>query len=295
MKQKNKQFLSISLLFSLVPIVNGILPESPPQSLAIKHFVLIHGSCHGAWSWYKIVALLKSSGHNVTAVDLAASGIDLQQVSNLRSISDYHRPLMELMASLPAHEKVILVGHSLGGLAISQAMERFPDKISVAVFVTALMPGPSLDISTLTNESLSRSVPLLDSSYVYDDGPNNPPTALNFGPVFLSSIMYKLSPIEDYELAITLVRPLRLFSEEDMAKEIVLTTENYGSVRRIFLISEKDEVSKKDFQLWMIQRNPPNEVIEILGSDHMLMMSKPIELWGHLLSIAEKDSLTLPL
>ncbi|KAF2305843.1 hypothetical protein GH714_008327 [Hevea brasiliensis] len=233
MKQKNKQFMSISLLFSLVPIVNGILPESPPQSLPIKHFVLIHGSCHGAWSWYKIVALLKSSGHNVTAVDLGASGIDLQQVSNLRSISDYHRPLMELMASLPAHEKVILVGHSLGGLAISQAMER--------------RNGCCSALSTCK------------------------------------------SP-QDYELAITLVRPLRLFSEEDMAKEIVLTTENYGSVRRIFLISEKDEVSKKDFQLWMIQRNPPNEVIEMLGSDHMLMMSKPIELWGHLLSIAEKDS-----
>ncbi|KAF2305833.1 hypothetical protein GH714_008291 [Hevea brasiliensis] len=153
-------------------------------------------------------------------------------------------------------------------------------------------PAPNSYIMSVGDiiQSLSRSVPLLDSSYVYNDGPNNPPTALNFGPVFLSSIMYKLSPIEDYELAITLVRPLRLFSEEDMAKEIVLTTENYGSVRRIFLISEKDEVSKKDFQLWMIQRNPPNEVIEMLGSDHMLMMSKPIELWGHLLSIAEKDS-----
>lgn len=157
MEHRNKKLMSISLLISLVPIVNGILPDFPQQSLSIKHFVLVHGSGHGAWSWYKIVALLKSSGHNVTAIDLAASGIDLQQVSTLRSISDYHRPLMELMTSLAEHEKVILVGHSLGGLAISEAMERFPDKISAAVFVTALMPGPSLSISTLINEVLSFS------------------------------------------------------------------------------------------------------------------------------------------
>ena len=45
------------------------------------------------------------------------------------------------MVALPSHERVILVSHSLGGMAISQAMEYFPSKISVAVFVTALMPG----------------------------------------------------------------------------------------------------------------------------------------------------------
>ena len=53
------------------------------------------------------------------------------------------------MEALPSHERVILVSHSLGGMAISQAMEYFPSKISVAVFVTALMPGPTLNISTL--------------------------------------------------------------------------------------------------------------------------------------------------
>ena len=39
------------------------------------HFVLIHGACHGAWCWYKVATLLKSSGHKVIALDVAASGI----------------------------------------------------------------------------------------------------------------------------------------------------------------------------------------------------------------------------
>jgi hypothetical protein len=34
-------------------------------------------------------------------------------------------------------------------------------------------------------------------------------------------------------------------------------------------------LSLKDFQQWMIQINPPSEEKEILGSDHMAMISKP--------------------
>ena len=53
------------------------------------------------------------------------------------------------MEALPLHERVILVSHNFGGLAISQAMEYFPSKIYVAIFVTALMPRPTPNISTL--------------------------------------------------------------------------------------------------------------------------------------------------
>ncbi|OMO74180.1 hypothetical protein CCACVL1_16916 [Corchorus capsularis] len=145
-------------LMELIALSLGLPPNkfhvlgnsSEPYS---KHFVLVHGSCHGSWSWYKLVPLLKSGGHNVTAIDLAGSGVDPQQVNTLRSISDYIKPLRDFMESLPDQQKVVLVGHSLGGLAISQAMERFPHKISVAVFVTALMPGPTLNISTLTERA----------------------------------------------------------------------------------------------------------------------------------------------
>ncbi|KAE7999820.1 hypothetical protein FH972_004215 [Carpinus fangiana] len=39
-----------------------------------KHYVLVHGSCLGAWCWYKVATLLKSAGHIVLVQDLAASG-----------------------------------------------------------------------------------------------------------------------------------------------------------------------------------------------------------------------------
>ncbi|KAK6805747.1 hypothetical protein RDI58_003532 [Solanum bulbocastanum] len=213
---------------------------------AKKHFVLVHTLGHGAWSWYKIVALMTSSGHNATAIDLGASGINPKQALEIPIFSDYLSPLMEFMASLPADKKVVLVGHSLGGLAISKAMETFPEKISVAVFLSALMPGPILNVIDIYTKDLT--------------------------------------------LATTLVRPFYLYSAEDVSKEIVLSSKRYGSVRRVFIVAPENNALKKEFQQWMIEKNPPDEVEEIEGSDHATMMSKPQQLFTTLLSVANKYS-----
>ncbi|KAG5625081.1 hypothetical protein H5410_010299 [Solanum commersonii] len=209
-----------------------------------NNFVLVHTGCRGAWSWYKIVELMTSSGHNVTAIDLGASGNNPKQALEIPSFFDYLSPLMEFMASLPAHKKIVLVGHSLGGLAISKAMETFPEKISSAVFVTALMRGPTLN----------------------------------------ASIVYT----RDWTMATKLVRPLYLYHAENVSKEIVLSRKRYGSVRRMFIVATESKVFNKEFQRWMIENNPPNEVEEISGSDHMIMMSKPQQLFTTLLRIANK-------
>ncbi|THF94613.1 hypothetical protein TEA_028031 [Camellia sinensis var. sinensis] len=105
-----------------------------------SHFILVHGGCHGAWCWYKLKPLLESHGHKVTVLDLAASGINTKKIEEVITLYDYTVPLMKLMESLPLGEKVILVGHSFGGMSLALAMDKFSEKISVAVFLTAFMP-----------------------------------------------------------------------------------------------------------------------------------------------------------
>lgn len=104
------------------------------------HFVLIHGACQGAWCWYKVTTRLKMAGHQVTTLDMAASGIDTRSIQDVRTMAEYSQPLLDFMKELPPDKKVILVGHSLGGMNISLAMENYPEKVSVAVFLTAFMP-----------------------------------------------------------------------------------------------------------------------------------------------------------
>nr|XP_027061651.1 polyneuridine-aldehyde esterase-like isoform X2 [Coffea arabica] len=119
-----------------------------------KHFVLVHGAGHGAWCWYKLKPLLESTGQRVTAIDLSASGINTKSLDEIHTLHDYAEPLMEFMAAVPPDQKVILVGHSFGGYCLALAMEHFPEKISIAVFVAAFMPDTIHDASYVGNQDL---------------------------------------------------------------------------------------------------------------------------------------------
>ncbi|XP_021809465.1 putative inactive methylesterase 20 isoform X2 [Prunus avium] len=143
--------------------------RSPNPDAQKKHFVLVHGAGHGAWCWYKLSALLISAGHHVTALDLAASGDNPKQINQVHCFADYVEPLIEFMESLPPEDRVILVGHSMGGASISIAMERFPEKISVAVFATAVMPGPTLSYLAIVKQDLALALSSLRSFPLFDE------------------------------------------------------------------------------------------------------------------------------
>ncbi|XP_058081408.1 methyl jasmonate esterase 1-like isoform X1 [Magnolia sinica] len=251
------------------------------------HFVLVHGGCHGAWSWFKLSTLLTSAGHQVTAIDLAACGVHPKRINEIGSFHDYTQPLMDLMASLSPHKRVILVGHSFGGVVISLAMERFPEKILVAVFVTAVMPNLASPPSIIVKEVFQRLDTLLDCRFEYDERLENALTSVIFGPTFMATKLYQCCSPEDHTLGTMLVRPGKPF-QEDTSKENMLSKENYGSVSRVYIVCKEDELIKEDLQHWIIANNPPKEVMEIDGSDHMVMLSKPRELCDCLLEVAER-------
>ncbi|XP_027347300.1 salicylic acid-binding protein 2-like isoform X3 [Abrus precatorius] len=226
-----------------------------------KHYVLVHGACHGAWCWYKLKPLLESAGHKVTDLDLAASGINMKKIEDVDTLSQYSEPLLQLLETIPQNEKVILVGHSLGGLSIALAMDIFPEKY---------------------NER-TPSAEWLDTQF----SPSGNKTSMFFGPDFLSKKLYQVSSVEDLGLAKTLVRPGSLFME-DLAQQKNFSKDGYGSVPLAFIVCNGDLAIPLNYQLWMIQNAGINDVLEIKDADHMAMLCKPQELCDSLLQIATK-------
>jgi len=71
------------------------------------------------------------------------------------------------------------------------------------------------------------------------------------------------------------------------AEEVVFSKAKYGSVKRAFVVLEKDQAVPKQVQEGMIEKNPPNRVELIGDSDHMVMASQPAKLVACLLAIVQ--------
>ncbi|KAL4275907.1 hypothetical protein AHAS_Ahas20G0154100 [Arachis hypogaea] len=62
-KQHHQTLAFIFLLIILLSLTNKSGSTSSDSSKARKHhFVLVHGSCHGAWSWYKVITMVLKTG-----------------------------------------------------------------------------------------------------------------------------------------------------------------------------------------------------------------------------------------
>ncbi|KAK4710374.1 hypothetical protein R3W88_004887 [Solanum pinnatisectum] len=243
-----------------------------------KHFVLVHGACHGGWCWYKLKSLLEAAGHKVTTFDLAASGIDLRKIEQLHTLHDYTLPLLELMESLPQEEKVIL-----------DLLCKNTHKIYVVVFLIAFMPD-FVHISSYVLDQYYEQTPeenWLDIQFLPYGSPEEQLTSMTFGHKSLASKLYQLSSPEDLALALSLVRPSSLF-REDLSKAKYFTDEGYGSVKRVYIMCTEEKGIPEEFGRWQIDYIGVTEAKEIKGGDHMSMLSMPKELCDTLLEIAHK-------
>ena len=102
-------------------------------------FLLVHGSWHGAWCWDRLAPVLRERGHRADAIDLPGHGEDTTPAWRIKA-ADYSRAIRDAARSFD--EAPILVGHSMGGLAVSQAAADEPDCFASLVYLCAFVPLP---------------------------------------------------------------------------------------------------------------------------------------------------------
>ncbi|CAN6199727.1 unnamed protein product, partial [Urochloa humidicola] len=270
-------------------------PELQPQQLLAKDLntkdletniiVLVHGGGFGAWCWYKTISLLEDSGFKVNAIDLTGSGIHSYDTNKISSLSEYAEPLTSYLKGLGDAEKVILVGHDFGGACISYAMEMFPSKVAKAIFVCAAMltnGHSALDMFQQqqmdTNGTLQKA-----QEFVYSNGKDRPPTAINIDRALLRDLLFNQSPSKDVSLASVSMRPIPF---APVLEKLQLTAENYGSVRRFYVETTEDNAIPLSLQQSMCGTDPPEKVLRLKGADHAPFFSRPQALHKTLVEIA---------
>lgn len=78
--------------------------------------VLVHGAWHGAWCWQPVTDLLAERGVSALAIDLPGHGDDTGPLTDLHGHGDAIRRTLDGIDG-----PVVLVGHSYGGAAVTDA------------------------------------------------------------------------------------------------------------------------------------------------------------------------------
>jgi pimeloyl-ACP methyl ester carboxylesterase len=228
-------------------------------------YLLVHGAWVGGWSWEKVTPLLEAKGHKVKVVDLPGHGMDKTPLTEI-TLQAYTDKVCQALDNLD--DRVILVGHSMGGIVISQAAEARPGKIEKLVYLTAylLENGEAfIQAAQEDQESLAGQNIILseDGSYI---------TTVEES---IKNVHFPDSTDEDVERVKELIVPQ---PTSPLATPIHITEENYGSIPRVYIECTNDLVISPSAQKRMYTKMPCEKVLSLesshtpnYGSPHALV------------------------
>lgn len=101
-------------------------------------FVLLHGAWHGAWCWRRVAAMLREQGHAVYTPTQTGLGERSHLLSRDVDLETFADDLVNVLLWEDL-EDVILVGHSFGGIAITAAADRCPERIRHLIYLDSLI------------------------------------------------------------------------------------------------------------------------------------------------------------
>ena len=125
--------LALASLFTAV-IPNAVAANDEHNQ---KSVVIVHGAFADASGWDKVVPLLQAKGLNVVAVQNPLSSLANDVDAASRAINAQKGP-------------VLLVGHSWGGVVITEAGNN--DKVKALVYVAAFAPSEGESVTDLTKD-----------------------------------------------------------------------------------------------------------------------------------------------
>ncbi|MEN3951373.1 alpha/beta fold hydrolase [Iodidimonas sp. SYSU 1G8] len=232
-------------------------------------FLLVHGAWHGGWCWERVVPLLEAAGHRALAPDLPGMGNHAGPLPD-DPIAAWGQFIADLARQ--QDEAVILVGHSRGGIVISQAAEFAPESIALLVYLTAFLvpPGeaPGAPLAFMPNPELERNIVLSEDM-----------STSTVAASAIPRLFYNTSDAQWAERAVSLVCPE---PTSYVASPMRITEDRAGRVPRIYIECMRDRAIPIRLQRHMADRMPCRRTLTLF-TDHSPFYSAPAALANALL------------
>ncbi len=224
-------------------------------------YVLVHGAWADESAWGFVRNQLAIHG-NVEVVNLPAHGVNLSPAKSV-TMNDYVNTVIHAIDKAPG--KVVLVGHSMAGMVISQVAEKVPNKIDKLVYVSAYLPRNGEDLVSLANtDTESKGGPNMKFSADYSSATIKKemivPAVCADCPDFMKEIIVKYHKAEP-------VGPLN--------EKAILTSQNYGSVDKYYIHTSKDASVGYELQKQMVKNNGTIKKVFIMETSHLPFVVQP--------------------
>ncbi len=220
--------------------------------------VLVHGAWHGSWCWDAVVAGLEERGVEVVAEDLPFTST-LDDVNSVR-------------ATLDRLDRVVLVGHSYGGLVITQAAAGRAD-VDHLVYLCAFMPDGGEDLRRRSAEF--PTVALTAGTVLEDDG------RFTVNPEVAPAAFYQDCSPADIERALSLLRPMGRGAGCEFERA------PWRDIQSTYAVCARDQAIHPDFQRELAAR--ATHTVE-WDSDHSPFVSRPADVIGLLAGVVDGAS-----
>ncbi len=217
---------------------------------------------------------LSREGHRVEAPDLPGHGEDRTPPAEV-TLQNYVERVCDVLDR--QSEPVVLVGHSHGGIVITQTAEQRPDQIATLVYLCAYLPRDGESLVQLAQRDPDPNNNVLRHVEFHEDQ----------GYAAVSKAAAEDAFYGDCT-AEEVARATSLLGREPLASPgtpVRTSDENFGRIPRVYIRALRDRAISPSLQEQMYTAVPCQQVIS-MDTSHSPFLSRPDELADHLLSLS---------
>jgi pimeloyl-ACP methyl ester carboxylesterase len=232
----------------------------------MARFVMVHGAFAGGWTWEPLAEALQAAGHTVEAPDLPGSGDDPTPIAEV-TLDAYANRVCEVLGERA--EPAVVVANSMGGVVVTQAAARCPDKVAALVYVAAFLPQEGQSLLALTQLPEGAGDQVQANMVVEGDPPvATMPDEASRKAIFASCT----DEVAEWAIARRGPQAVAPFTEP-----VELHGFDVASVPLTYVLCEQDQAIPPALQRRMLEAAGCTDVVE-LDTDHAPQLSRTAEL-----------------
>jgi pimeloyl-ACP methyl ester carboxylesterase len=238
------------------------------------NYVLVHGAFSDETAWQYVVPVLERAGARVSTVTLPGHSDADTAMAGRFTLADYVAAITAKLDAAGA--PVILVGHSMGGVAITQTAELHPGKIAALIYLSAYLPETGKALLDYSQDSQSK----LGPNIVIDKD-------RGIGTITVETMQAAFFNTTPSALAIAAEKRLRPEPLQPFVTPVATTPANFGKLPRYYITTLRDQAVGPALQKAMYTAQSVHHVYP-LDADHSSYFSKPDQLAAALLDVREQ-------